>query len=214
MNSRLFALGLVLALLMGQYAPCAQCKEKRLPVLNLEIGKKAELSMLLNAANSGPYFGQAAVGIDESTTGIRGGNGAKRPLGQYLVAPYCEFSSAYTKESAETMCQFAYELHRFVALKGRDFDSYLLNFPKNKTGFNYLSMADQRAFAKSWWAKQKSFNGLNEAQKSQFIDEAVIDATNLYGRYATIIYATSDYVAWQKGAVRALLQLKWYRSCD
>ncbi|MDP3506427.1 MAG: hypothetical protein Q8T09_00425 [Candidatus Melainabacteria bacterium] len=214
MNNRLFALGLVLALLMGQYAPSAQCKEKRLPALNLEVGKKAELTMLLNAANSRPYFGRAAVGIDESTTGIRGGNGAQRPLGQYLVAPNCEFSSAYTKESTETMCQFAYALHRFVALKGRDYDSYLLKFSKNKTGFNYLPMADQRAFAKTWWEKQKSFNDLDEAQKSRFIDEAVIDATNLYGRYATIIYATSDYVAWQKGAVRALVQPKPYRSCD
>lgn len=214
MNNRLFALGLVLALLMGQYAQCAQCKERRLPALNFEIGKKAELAMLLNSANSRPYFGRAAVGIDESTTGIRGGNGAKRPLGQYLVAPNCEFSSAYTKESTEAMCQFAYALHRFVVLKGRDYDSYLLNFSKNKTGFNYLSMADQRVFAKSWWEKQKSFNDLNEAQKSRFIDEAVIDATNLYGHYATIIYATSDYVAWQKGAVRELLQPKQYRSCE
>lgn len=211
MNNRLFVLGLVLSLLTVQGV---QGKSLRLSAPNIECGKKAELSMLLNMANCRPYFGRAAVGIDESTTGIRGGNGAKRPLGQYLVAPNCEFSSAYTKESTEAMCQFAYALHRFVALKGRDFDSYLLNFSKNKTGFNYLSMADQRAFAKSWWAKQKSFNGLNEAQKSQFIDEAVIDATNLYGRYATIIYATSDYVAWQKGAVRALLQPKQYRSCD
>jgi hypothetical protein len=214
MNNRLFALGLVLALLMGQYAPSVQCKEKRLPALNFEIGKKAELTMLLNAANSRPYFGRAAVGIDESTTGIRGGNGAKRPLGQYLVAPYSEFSSAYTKESTETMCQFAYALHRFVALKNSDYDSYLLYFSKNKAGFSYLPVSDQRAFAKSWWEKQKSFNGLNEAQKSRFIEEAVIDATNLYGRYATIIYATSDYVAWQKGAVRALVQPKQYRSCD
>lgn len=214
MNSRLFALGLVLALLTGQYDLCAQSKEKRLPALNFEIGKKAELAMLLNAANSRPYFGRAAVGIDRSTTGIRGGNGSRRSLGQYLVEPYCKFSSAYTKESAETVCQFSYALHRFVALKGRDYDSYLLYFSKNKTAFSYLSVSDQRAFARSWWEKQKSYKGLNEAQKSRFIEEAVIDATNLYGRYATIIYATSDYVAWQKGAVRAVLSPKQYQSCD
>jgi hypothetical protein len=211
MNNRLFVFGLVLALLTIQGV---ECKTRRLPALNFEIGKKAELTMLLNVANCRPYFGHPAVGIDESTAGIRGGNGSRRPLGQYLVAPYCEFSSAYTKESAETVCQFAYALHKFVALKNSDYDSYLLNFPKNKAGFSYLAVSDQRAFAKSWWEKQKSFNGLNEAQKSRFLEEAVIDATNLYGRYAERIYATSSYEAWRKGAVRALIQSKQYQSCE
>ncbi len=211
MKNRLFVLGLVLALLTVQGV---QCKPHRLPALNIETGKKAELTMLLNMANCRAYFGRAAVGVDESATGIRGGNGSRRPLGQYLVAPYCEFSSAYTKESNATDCQFAYALHRFVAQNNCDYDSYLLNFSKNKAGFSYLAVSDQRAFGKSWWEAQKSFKGLNEAQKSRFLEEAVIDATNLYGLYATRIYATKDYVAWQKGAVRALLEPKQYQSCD
>ncbi|MBP9811282.1 hypothetical protein KBF38_23450 [bacterium] len=211
MNNRLFVLGLALALLT---VPAVQCKVRRLPAHNVECGRKAELAMLLNVANCRPYFGRAEVGVDESVTGIRGGNGSKRPLGQYLVAPYCEFSSAYTKESAETVCQFAYALHRFVGLKNRDYDSYLLSFSKNRTGFNYLTVSDQRAFARSWWEQQRSFNGLNEAQKCRFLDEAIVDATNLYGHYAERIYATSNYVAWQKGALSALLKPKQYQSCD
>ena len=213
MNNRLFTLGLVL-LLSSQCTPIAQCKEKRLPALNLEVGKKGELAMLLNVANSRPYFGRAAVGVDESPTGIRGGNGSKRPLGQYLIAPYCEFSSGYTKESAETMCQFAYALHRFVAQHDGDYDSYTLNYSKTNTGFRYLPASDQRAFALSWWEKQKSFSTLSDEQKDQFVEEAVIDATNLYGRYAERIYPTARYVAWQKGAVGALLGPRKYQKCE
>jgi hypothetical protein len=203
---------LVLALLIVQCSPSVQCKPSKLPAFDLEVGKKAELAMLLNTANSQPYFGRAA-GVDESTTAARGGNGSKRPLGQYLVEPYSQFSSAYTKEPAETICAFAYALHRFVALKDCDYDSYTLNFSKNRAGFNYLPVDEQKAFAKSWWEKQTGFRGLNELQKSRFIEEAVIDATNLYGYYAKRVYATSDYVAWQKGAVRALAQSKQYQSC-
>lgn len=211
MNNRGFTLGLVLALLTVQ---CAQCKSHRLPALNLEIGMKGELAMLLNVANSRPYFGRAAVGIDESPTGIRGGNGSKRPLGQYLIAPYCVFSSSYAKESAETLCQFAYALHRFVAQNDGDYDSYLLNYSKNGAGFKYLPVSEQRAFARTWWEKQKSFSILSKEQKGQFVEEAVIDATNLYGRYAERIYPTARYVTWQKGAVRALLSSKQYQGCD
>ncbi|MBP9092079.1 hypothetical protein KBI23_13715 [bacterium] len=213
MNNRLFALGLVL-LLAGQCTATAQCKEKRLPALNFEIGKKGELAMLLNVATSRPYFGRAAVGVDESPTGIRGGNGSKRPMGQYLIAPYCVFSSSYTKESAETMCQFAYALHRFVAQKDGDYDSYTLNYSKTSSGFKYLPLAEQRVFARTWWEKQKSFISLSEEQKGQFVEEAVVDATNLYGRYAERIYPTARYLAWQKGAVGALLGPKKYQKCE
>jgi hypothetical protein len=112
------------------------------------------------------------------------------------------------------MCQFAYALHRFVAQKDGDYDSYTLNYSKTSSGFKYLPLAEQRGFARTWWEKQKSFSTLTEEQKGHFVEEAVVDATNLYGRYAERIYPTARYLAWQKGAVGELLGSKKYQKCE
>lgn len=199
---RRLVLGLFLALMAIQIEAHVQAKEK-VVLLTSEPGSSGVMAQLLAVAKA----------QDLSSTGVRGGSSSERPLGQYLVKPFQEFSSQYTKESVEAMCEFSYALHRFVAAKERDYDSFCLNRTKSKPSSAFVSAAEQRDFARSWWSKRKSFSKLNEAQKDNFLEEAVVDATNLYGWYARRVYGTAAYVAWSEGAVRSLLE-KPYRSCN
>jgi hypothetical protein len=204
-------LPLVLAMLTVQ---CAQGKEKGLPREVFEPGSNGVMLQLLAVAKAGPAAEPGEERLYQSITEVRGGNGSKVPFGQYLVSPFQKFSSEYTKESAESMCQFSYALHRFVVAKGRDYDSFTLNRSKVKQGISYLSANEQQEFARSWWSKRKSFVALSAAQKDKFIEEAVIDGTNLYGWYARRVYGTASYEAWQTGAVLALLKAKPHQNCE
>lgn len=211
--------GLFLMLLVSQIQAQVQARGK-LELSPLEPGSNGVMAQLFAVATAPPVYEQKnGVIQDLSTTGVRGGYSSERPLGQYLVRPYLEYKSEYRNEKAENMCRFAYDLHLFVRAKGRDYDSVLWreNGARKLTGSSvnqgYLPVAEQKEFARSWWTRSKRYKELSESAKESFVDEAVIDATNLYGWYGRRVYGTAAYVAWQEGFVRALVQ-KPGRACD
>ncbi len=114
------------------------------------------------------------------------------------------------KVSTEVRCQFAYDLHRFVASRGRDYDS-VNSSSKSPSGakkaFAYLPYLEQENFASSWWAKKsKSYRESGAEEKKQFLYRAIVDATDLYGWYGRRVYGTAAYVAWEEAAVQAVLK--------
>ncbi len=141
---------------------------------------------------------------DGAITSIRGGKGAKRPLGQYLVEPDMEFRSEYKDQPVETMCQFAYDLHEFIVAKGGDYRSMALN--QNST---YVSYEKQKEFAIGWWRKTyPKYKDMGGIFKDWFIHDALVDGTNLYNWSRRNKDGGADYIAWADGAVSALLKRK------
>lgn len=112
--------------------------------------------------------------------------------------------------STEIRCQFAYDLHRFVVRKGRDYDSVSSSSKSTsgaKKAFTYLPYLEQENFASSWWAKNsKSYRERSAEEKKQFLHRAIVDATDLYGWYGRRVYGTAAYVAWEEAAVQAVLK--------
>lgn len=112
--------------------------------------------------------------------------------------------------STEIRCQFAYDRHRFVVRKGRDYDS-VSSSSKSPSGakkaFTYLPYLEQENFASSWWTKRsKSYRESGAQEKKQFLHRAIVDATDLYGWYGRRVYGTAAYVAWEEAAVQAVLK--------
>lgn len=89
----------------------------------------------------------------------------------------------------EVRCQFAFDLHRFVASKDKDYDSYLNSGSNSahgakKSRFAYLPYLEQEGFAKGWWTKEsKKYREISAGEKKLFLHEAIVDATSLYGMY-------------------------------
>ena len=113
--------------------------------------------------------------------------------------------------STEVRCQFAYDLHRFVASKDRDYDSALIlnsnSAPGAKKPFAYLPYLEQEDFASSWWTKRsKSYRESGAGEKKHFLHRAIVDATRLYGWYGERVYGTAAYVVWEEAALRAILK--------
>lgn len=116
--------------------------------------------------------------------------------------------------STEVRCQFAYDLHRFVAGKNRDYDSiaYLNSVSRSASGAKkatsaYLPYREQEGFANGWWTKKsKKYRESGAEEKKLFLHETIVDATNLYGWYGQRVYGTAVYVAWEEAAVQAVLK--------
>lgn len=164
------------------------------------------MTELILVASAAPKYDKSADGHvwDLSITSIRGGKGAKKPLGQYLVEPDMEFRSEYKDQPVETMCKFAYDLHEFITAKGGDYRSMALT-----QGSDYVPYEKQKEFAIGWWRKAypryKDMGGLFQ---EWFINDALIDATNLYNWSRRSKDGCADYISWSDGAVRALMKKK------
>jgi len=193
----------LIAMLMATQAACAQgfFQDIGEPQRDQQV-----MAQLITAASAAPKVSKSKdcreweLGI----TGIRGGNGSKKPLGQYLVKPDMEFRSEYKNEAPETMCQFAYDLHQFIVAKGRDWKAM-----QRDSNLDYVPYEKQTEFASFWWLRhKKNFKSMGGIAKDWFLNDAVIDATNLYNWMYRQDNGSADYVAWQDVAISSLMKKK------
>lgn len=162
----------------------------------------AVMSQLMNIASAAPGTDKAKAAM--TIVGIRGGGNSGKPLGQYLVQPNMEFRSDYKKETTESMCQFAYDLHQFVKAKGGDWPTIQRN-----SQLDYVPYEKQKEFASFWWMRhKKNFKDMPGIGKDWFLNDAIIDGTNLYNWYARAEYGSADYVAWEDVAISSLMKKK------
>ncbi|MFA7340611.1 MAG: hypothetical protein WC028_27755 [Candidatus Obscuribacterales bacterium] len=184
--------------------PMTQAKESSIYSLFEEPGKNGVLKQLA-AISKAAEQGKKSLSEEKTTA----------------ACPSLEQPGPLTKRAiesnstpVETRCQFAYDLHRFVASKGRDYDSFVLsNSSSNsapgakKARAGYLPYREQESFADNWWAeKNRSYRESSPSQKKIFLHKAIIDATSLYGMYGERVYGTAEYVAWEEAGVRAVLK--------
>ncbi|MBA4026947.1 MAG: hypothetical protein C0473_01760 [Cyanobacteria bacterium DS3.002] len=168
------ALLLVVALLATQ----AAYAQGFIPKLEEVPRNPQVMSELMIAAGMAPTKDKQGniAKLQFSMAGIRGGNGSNKPLGQYLVQPNMEFKSEYKKESAETMCQFAFDLHQFIMLKGRDLEALQKN-----SALETVPYEKQKEFADMWWRMHSpKYKNMAGVWKDWFINDAIVDATNLW----------------------------------
>lgn len=164
------------------------------------------MSQLISVASAAPKISKSKDGRewDSSITSVRGGTGSKKPLGQYLVQPNMEFRSEYKNEATETMCQFAYDLHQFTVAKARDWKTMQRN-----SDLDYVPYEKQTEFASFWWLRHKeNFKHMGGIAKDWFLNDAVIDGTNLYNWMYRQENGSADYVIWQDAAISALMKKK------
>jgi hypothetical protein len=177
-----------------------------IPAMGEQPRDQAVMTGLLKTATEPPTKdknGEEAQ-LQFSMAGIRGGSGSKHPLGQYLVEPNFEFRSEYKNESTQTMCEFAYDLHQFVASKGRTYEDM-----RRDTNLDYVPYEKQAEFARSWWRrKNKKYDHMGGLFKDWFINDALIDGTNLYNYWYRDGHSCADYIIWGDAALQSLVKRK------
>jgi len=194
---------LVIALLVTTQAAYAQGFFQDIGVAPRD---QRTMAQLITVASAAPKLTKSQDGHewDSSITSIRGGKESKKPLGQYLVKPEMEFRSEYKNETTEKMCQFAYDLHRFTVSKGRDWPAMQRN-----SELDYVPYEKQREFASFWWLRnKKNFKDMGGIAKDWFLNDAIIDGTNLYNWMYRQENGSADYVAWQDVAISSLMKKK------
>lgn len=191
----------------------AQARESSLNSLFEEPGKRGvlkQLAAISNAVEKGKNGLSQGETADNCPGSVQSG-----PLTKQTLAPSrlpCKSRHEFELNSIDLRCQFAYDLHRFVAGKGRDYDSVLTSGSNSAHGARralpaYLPYLEQEGFANGWWAtKSKRFRESGAENKKLFLHEAIVYATNLYGQYGQRVYGTAAYVAWEEGAVQAVLK--------
>lgn len=141
---------------------------------------------------------------DTSICTVRGGNGSGKPLGQYLVQPNSEFKSDYKNVPAETMAQFAYDLHVFVQAKNPDMTEV-----QKITGLVFVPYEKQREFADGWWRRNyQHYKDMPFFFHDGFLDESMLDATNVYNWYRRKDLRSADYIGWEDAALQELIKKK------
>lgn len=194
---------LTLAILVSTQAAHAQGFFQDIGVAPRDQRTMAQLMLVASAA---PKITKSKDGHewDSSITSIRGGKESKRPLGQYLVKPEMEYRSDYKNETTEKMCQFAYDLHQFTVSKGRDWPAMQRN-----SDLDYVPYEKQKEFASFWWLRnKKNFKDMGGIAKDWFLNDAIIDGTNLYNWMYRQEHGSADYVAWQDVAISSLMKKK------
>lgn len=177
-----------------------------IPAMEEQPRDQAVMTGLLKVATEPPTKdknGEEAQ-LQFSMAGLRGGSGSKHPLGQYLVEPNVEFRSEYKNESTQTMCEFAYDLHQFVASKGRTYEDM-----RRDTKLDYVPYEKQAEFARSWWRRRnKRYDHMGGLFKDWFINDALIDGTNLYNYWYREGHSCSDYIIWGDAALQSIVKRK------
>lgn len=177
-----------------------------IPVLEEPQRNEAVMTGLLKTATEPPTRdknGEESK-LQFSMAGLRGGSGSKHPLGQYLVEPNFEFRSEYKNESTQTMCEFAYDLHQFIASQGRTYEQMERNHD-----LGYVPYEKQAEFARSWWRrKNKRYDHMGGLFKDWFINDALIDGTNLYNYWYREGHSCADYIIWGDAALESLVKRK------
>lgn len=161
---------------------------------------------LLSVVTAAPklYKGGTGQVFDYSITGVRGGNGAGKPLGQYMVEPNFEFRSAYKDVAPELMCKFAYDLHEYLKLKQKDWGTY-----QRDPNVGFLPYETQKEWATTWWKNNhKPFKEMGWLFQDGFVYDALADGTNFYNWYRRKDLGCSSYIAWEDAVLQSICKKK------
>lgn len=159
----------------------------------------SELQLVITAAPTSKTPMQ-----DTSICAVRGGNGSGKPLGQYMVQPNSEFKSEYKNVPATQMAQFAYDLHVFVQARNPD-----LTEAQKISKLVFVPYEKQREFADGWWRRNyKHYSDIPFLFHDGFLNDALLDGTNVYNWYRRKDLRSADYIGWEDAALQELIKKK------
>jgi hypothetical protein len=142
---------------------------------------------------------QAGNKLDFSITSTRGGSNSKRPLGLYGLSHDVEFRSDYKKLTAREQSEWAYDLWQYVLSSGGGIENYkrylketpptsappILNSSKpDPMNRSYIPYKQISKFTEQYWDKRSpAFKKLTGIPRSWFVNDAILDGSNLYLNY-------------------------------
>lgn len=133
----------------------------------------------------------------------RYGTDEKQPLGQYSQEPYFAFKTPYTNLSIDQQAKFAYDLNQYRKTMGLDWETV----HKKPGDFQYMKYDKQHDFAEFYWLRNApEFKNLGIIEKEKFINESLIDATQIYLAYGRTMASSADTVAYGDAAIQHLIK--------
>jgi hypothetical protein len=187
-------LGAALAALVSVGSAQAQFATKLDDISNRN---EAVVQEMANALSNQP-------GPDHSLAALRYGADWKKPVGQYECQPEMRFKSAYKDAEPLLQAQFAYDLYQH--LKAGEYDYAHARLHENK---RYMPFEKQRTFAEFWFLRNdKNFKTLSILNKDAYLNDALVDATNIWTWYDTRNWNSSDYVFYKQGCIQNIMAKK------
>lgn len=190
----------------------------QLPIFAEEQGNQAQID------------GLRATMADGDTVAVRGSAMSKKALGLYGRKDPVIYRSGYEKLSSKDQAEWAYDLHEFVVSKGGGFENVVKYAKENQEKgrkqplFNsygsdtkpdpfdpdtraQVSYADQKKFAQDWWtAKDQGYKAA--AMKDWWLNDAILDGTNLWNQFEAKTEHGADRQAWRDTELSRLVNKK------
>ncbi|MBU6454383.1 MAG: hypothetical protein KGS72_21625 [Cyanobacteria bacterium REEB67] len=146
----------------------------------------------MTARNGNHTLKKFRYGVDE-----------KQPLGQYYQEPNFAFKSDYAKLSTDQQAKFAYDLNQYRKAAGLDWET---QHPRT-VDWKYMPYEKQHDFAEFYWLRNSpEFKNCGILDKSRFIYESLIDATEIYLAYRRTVSTSADTVIYGDSAIQHLIK--------
>lgn len=187
---------------------------------------------LMNIINAQADIRTAAAGnkLDFSSTATRGGGGSPfhPKIGFYGVGDGVEFRSEYKDLDAQTMADWAYDLHNFVTASGggwENFKRYQAEQPPANPLTQSLGGAQQpdawdrsmvpyaklQEFAEHYWdTHNDKFKHLASLWRGWWINDSILDGVNVYMEYQQRYggQGNADFIGYKDGTLDRLMRKK------
>jgi hypothetical protein len=153
--------------------------------------------------------------MDMSVTSTRGGNNSGKPLGMYGIGGDLEFRSDYKNLDAQTMANWAYDLHQHVLGAGGGWENYQRYSKDNAPDPVERSMVPYdklRDFAEHYWDHYggDKFKHMASMYRGWWLNDSIIDGEHVYLEYQQRLggYGSADFVTYKDAVLADILKKK------
>jgi hypothetical protein len=153
--------------------------------------------------------------VDMSVTSARGGNNSGKALGMYGIGGDLEFRSDYRNLDAQTVANWAYDLHQHVLGAGGGWESeqrYSRDGTSDPMGRSMIPYDKLHDFAEHYWNNYggDKFKHMASIFRDWWINDSIIDGEHVYLEYQQRLggYGSSDFVGYKDATLAQLMQKK------
>lgn len=153
--------------------------------------------------------------VDMASTATRGGGGSSiHPhFGCYIGSPNdVEFRSDYKDLDAQTIANWAYDLHQWIDNHGYGFDNFQ-NYQRkgdpNAWNRSFMSHDEQRQYAELYWERySQKFHKMPSMYRDWWLNDSILDGNNVYMEYQHRLggKGSADFVAYKDATLAKLLK--------
>ena len=183
---------------------------------NRDANVMAGLMQIVNA-KADIQTAPAGNKVDMSSTATRGGGGSTiHPhLGCYLGSPNdVEFRSEYKDLDAQTMANWAYDLHQWIDNHGCGFDNFQKYQKQGQGGQDpwdrsFMSYDEQRKYAELYWDRySQKFHKMPSMFRDWWLNDSLLDGNNIYMEYQNRLggKGSADFVLYKDATLAKLMK--------